>query len=358
MGTDIQRPRYSVRASPKTGLAFLLALSTGLVGRPGEGCALLPAPPDSARSMLDPRLEPLRLADAPRSTPFDPGRAPFILRVRGDTVPVSVFFLSAMPGESLHLERDPKGPTMTLRYSSGRILAATEAGWIWEAPPVPGVHPLRIGSDGTGESVFLNVFVLHVADQIRGGVLNGYRIGAYNSAPLRSDSIYLPPPGFIEVVPENEDILVSPHFTIGQFLCKQPGNPRYLALSRYLVAKLEAIVEAANAEGYPMPTLHVMSGFRTPWYNQFIGNQTSFSRHLWGGAADIYPDVDGDGMMDDLNGDGHSTIADAQILLDIARKVDASGVTGSRAGGLSAYRRNSARGPFIHVDARGRAASW
>ena len=48
-----------------------------------------------------------------------------------------------------------------------------------------------------------------------------------------------------------------------------------------------------------------MSGYRTPFYNRSIGNQTRFSRHVYGDAADIYADDDGDGKMDDLDGDGH-----------------------------------------------------
>ena len=68
--------------------------------------------------------------------------------------------------------------------------------------------------------------------------------------------------------------------------------------------------------------------------------------------------MDQDGTMDDLNGDGRSTIDDARILQDIAERVDRSEYPGTRPGGLGSYRRNSVRGPFIHVDARGRSARW
>jgi hypothetical protein len=204
----------------------------------------------------------------------------------------------------------------------------------------------------------MNVFVLHPFAELRGGTLKGYRIGTYQERPLRGDSIYLPPPGFIEVSSRDEDILVSPHFMVGQFLCKQAGDPKYLALSRYLVVKLEAILEESAKAGYPAQTLHVMSGFRTPWYNQLIGNRTVYSRHLWGGAADIFLDTDGDGTMDDLNGDGLSTVADARILLEVVERVDARGHVGTRPGGLAVYRKNRVRGPFVHVDARGTPARW
>jgi hypothetical protein len=278
--------------------------------------------------------------------------------IRGDPVPSEVFFVSVLPSEVLEVEIEPSDQATTLRYNGGRIMAESARGWSWEAPDEPGVVSLRLERTGNPESLSLNVFVLHPFERVRSGVLNGYRIGDYAELPLRGDSIYLPPPGFIEVSATDEDLLVSPHFTVGQFLCKQPGNPKYMALSRYLVAKLERILEGANSAGYAAESLHVMSGFRTPWYNLSIGNETLYSRHLWGGAADIYVDADGDRNMDDLDGDGRSTIADAQILYEIAEAVDLSSPPETRPGGLGTYRRNSVRGPFVHVDARGRLARW
>jgi uncharacterized protein YcbK (DUF882 family) len=66
-----------------------------------------------------------------------------------------------------------------------------------------------------------------------------------------------------------------------------------------MLIKLEALLEAANANGWEAKSFYVMSGFRTPYYNSSIGNDTSSSRHLYGGAADIWIDNDGDGQMDD-----------------------------------------------------------
>ena len=330
---------------------------------------ILPAPaaisnPSTAAAVVradavhDPDLAPLRTADLPSGLPFQPRSAPFTLITRGDPVPFAVFFLAALPREVLDLELDPGEERPTLTYSAGSITSSHEGGWGWRAPEEPGTYALRLDRAESGDTLFLNVFVLHSHASVESGSLNGYTIGAYESRPLRGDSIYLPPPGFIEVSSKDEDILVAPHFSVGQFLCKQPGEPRYLALSRYLVAKLEAILERSNAEGYPAPTLHVMSGFRTPWYNRSIGNRTVYSRHLWGGAADIFLDADGDGNMDDLNHDGRSSVADAQILFEIAEWVDSSEHPGTRLGGLGTYKRNSVRGPFVHVDARGRSARW
>jgi len=166
------------------------------------------------------------------------------------------------------------------------------------------------------------------------------------------------PRGFAEVHARDEDILVSPHFTVGQFLCKQPGEPRYLALSVPLIVKLEAVLARVVEAGYDVRTLHIMSGYRTPWYNRSIGNTTTLSRHLWGDAADIFVDGDGDGYMDDLNGDGRRDVQDARLLFDLVEQVEGSGRPYILTGGLSAYRKNQIRGPFLHVDARGRRARW
>jgi hypothetical protein len=314
--------------------------------------------PESGGTMgvYDALLTPVRNDPATLGGPFEPGNAPFSVVVRGDPIPSEVFFVSVLPEESLVFEVDPAGGPVTLRHSAGRVGSSSASSLVWRAPADPGTVALRFERDG--ETVSINAFVLHPFERVRSGSLNGYRIGEYADRPLRGDSIYLPPPGFIEVSRSDQDILVSPHFTVGQFLCKQPGDPQYLALSRYLVGKLETLLAATNRAGYPAHSLHIMSGFRTPWYNRSIGNRTGYSRHLWGGAADVFLDTDGNGLMDDLDGDGRSTIDDAQILYELVEAIDGSPVPGLRPGGLGAYRRNAVRGPFIHVDARGRLARW
>ena len=201
----------------------------------------------------------------------------------------------------------------------------------------------------------MNVFVQVPRSAMDGASLNGYRIGGYRVTATRPH-----PRGFIEARPEDEDILVSPHFTLGQFLCKQPGSPRYAVLSVPLVVKLEVLLARVVAAGHDVGTLHVMSGYRTPWYNRQIGNTTSLSHHLYGEAADVFVDADGDGQMDDLNGDGVRDVRDARMLARMVEEVEGARRAGLRVldGGLKAYRRNQVRGPFVHVDVRGRAARW
>ncbi len=108
---------------------------------------------------------------------------------------------------------------------------------------------------------------------------------------------YAIPAGFVEVTAENRNLPVSEHFTLGDFLTKdQPGVwPKYLLLDARLVDKLELIIDELEREGYPVEHLAIMSGFRTPRYNQ-VGGQASgrgkLSRHMYGDATDVFVDND------------------------------------------------------------------
>ncbi len=144
------------------------------------------------------------------------------------------------------------------------------------------------------------------------------------------------------------------------FLTHDQGDvwPKVLVLQPRLLDKLELLRAELEREGLPSK-LHVMSGFRTPQYNaQGVGKggRATHSRHMYGDAADVFVDADQDGRMDDLNGDGKVTVADAYVLRAAAEKVE--GQYPTLVGGLSAYPANSAHGPFVHVDARGVKARW
>ena len=77
---------------------------------------------------------------------------------------------------------------------------------------------------------------------------------------------------------------------------------------------------------------------------------------MYGDASDIYVDGNGDGRMDDLNGDGKVTVADAKYLAAIADQVE--GRHPELTGGIGIYRATGAHGPFVHVDTRGFVARW
>jgi hypothetical protein len=244
------------------------------------------------------------------------------------------------------------------RSASGQLRPLGNRRWTWTAPDAPGLYPINVVGPGQADSITLQAFVMVPYEKLQGEYLNGYRIGRYPDKPLRSIAAYRPPVGFVEVTPENENMLVSPHFRLKHFLCKQAsGYPKYLVLNERLLLALEHVLDLVNEAGHPASTFYVMSGYRTPAYNRSLGN-VRYSQHQWGSAADIFLDEDGDGVMDDLNGDGRADVRDADVVY---RLIDAAAdrpETQGLVGGLGKYRPTAAHGPFVHVDVREGTARW
>jgi uncharacterized protein YcbK (DUF882 family) len=124
-----------------------------------------------------------------------------------------------------------------------------------------------------------------------------------------------------------------------------------------LPLKLEAILERVNAMGFRVETLHVMSAFRTPYYNHAIGD-VRYSLHQWGSAADIYIDPEKADRMADVNHDGRIDIQDAHGLYDEIERMLAVKALARFQGGMGFYPGTAAHPPFVHVDVRGTAARW
>lgn len=229
----------------------------------------------------------------------------------------------------------------------------------WKAPESPGIITVVIQPKGEVATT-LQMFVQHPSSLVKNKKLNGYTIGQYPKDLYQNLEIYHPPNGFVEVTSKNRNMKVSPHYTLGQFLCKQnEGYPKYVVLQTKLLRKLEYLTTAVNERGIAMDSFTIMSGYRTPFYNTALKNK-KYSRHQWGGAADVYVDVNPkDGVMDDLNGDGKITIDDAKFLWNMVESFYKDvPVYKEFTGGLGLYKANSAHGPFVHVDVRGTRARW
>jgi len=224
-------------------------------------------------------------------------------------------------------------------------------------PSRPGVYRLL-----TDARQALTCFVLTPFSAKVDGRIGEYRMGIWpfeRGAPR--DPAYENPPGFVEVTPETFHTRVSDHFTLGQFVTKGQDDvwPKYVALDRRLIDKLELTIEELSRRGCAVRGLHIMSGFRTPDYNDGGGDtagRSAVSRHLYGDAADVYPDDRGRGWIDDVNGDGRRDIRDAQLVAAAVEAVEARHP--ELAGGIGIYPGNRAHGPFVHIDARGHRARW
>lgn len=322
-----------------------LEVETALVAQ--QGLPTEPVPPDSG------------LSHAPVTQLPDPAtpRASFSVQVKDLVVPYSVMGLFVLPGRELEFETlfGRPGATYELLHEAGELVSAETGKWVWKAPAQPGYYPVVI--QGPVDAVRFNVMVQH---PFRNGpaVFRGYRVGAYQRTPLRGDRRFLPPRGMIEVSEEMARVRISPSFTLGAFASHQPGNPRYMVLDERLILKLEMLLDRMRSEGFDVSTFTVMSAFRTPWYNASIGNTTRYSLHLFGRAADIFVDEDGDGRMDDLNGNGREDIGDARVLFNFIDGMKEEPWYQPFIGGLGLYGPKPHRGPFVHVDVRGYAARW
>jgi hypothetical protein len=285
--------------------------------------------------------------------------ADFVVKVGDETVPHRLMTTAVMPGEAVSLEivEHRRQANFVADADGGAMVTRRAGAWTWKAPRQPGHYALRVVDRHAGETVCINAFVMRPYNG--GQNINGYRVGGYPRQLLNGDPAYTAPKGFIEVQAGMRDLWVSPNFRLDQFLCKQSqSDPDYLLLSPRLLLKLEYLLARAQDRGIRASTFQILSAFRTPWYNAKTGNETRYSRHAYGDAADIFVDENGDGRMDDLDGDGRVTPRDADVLYELVEDSVHDEEYQAFQGGLGLYAHTRHAGPFVHVDARGTAIRW
>ncbi|HEX6059423.1 MAG TPA: hypothetical protein VFZ11_10450 [Gemmatimonadaceae bacterium] len=264
------------------------------------------------------------------------------------------------PGDTLLADTLPAGAAV--RFESGVYAQLNDS---VVAPRQPGVWgvAIQVGQAIKPVADFSLITLRPFSDKRRGRI-GLYFIGSWPGERGRAGARgaqYANPEGFIEVTPENQETRVSEHFRLRDFLTKGQPNvwPKYLVLDLTLVDKLELVLEDLTERGLDVRGVTVMSGFRTPSYNATGGNtagRAELSRHMYGDAADIFIDADGNGVMDDLNGDRRVTIADARVLLAAVERVEREHP--ALVGGAGVYAAGPGHGPFIHIDTRGYRARW
>jgi uncharacterized protein YcbK (DUF882 family) len=228
--------------------------------------------------------------------------------------------------------------------------------------------------DALGDSILLNprmypivagsqpfyLFIQRPFGQKRGEMLGSYRLGMWPAERWMMAENYLNPDGFVEVQLENVETPLSTHFRLRDFLThdQQQMWPKYVALEERLIDKLELVSGELRNRGIAEGRVVVLSGFRAPYYNdlRIVEGAARASRHQFGDAADLIIDANGDGRMDDLNGDRRSDMRDLDVIGSAVAAVEKR--FPELVGGLGTYAAMGPSGPFAHIDVRGTSARW
>jgi hypothetical protein len=259
------------------------------------------------------------------------------------------FSLDTLLGRSGELRTRLLLPQEALGLVALRRAASASSG------PMP---PLRVSLSHDGSEFYF--LTLKPWSEKRGGYVGRYYVGWWPSEGSTPPYNYRNPVGFVEVNREAAEWRISRHFRLKDFLTRDQPDvwPKYLVLREELLDKLELVLASLEAQGIPTSKVVVLSGFRTPQYNRAISYEGAAyaSRHMYGDAADLIVDADGDGRMDDLNGDGVVDFHDTDVINRAVERVERR--YPELVGGLGLYHAMGPSGPFAHIDVRGSRARW
>jgi hypothetical protein len=282
---------------------------------------------------------------------------------------------------------------MNWSVPAGAVRQVDESVLEWTAPLAPGNYLIELqivreeicyqeaGGQETvlgsvRESVSTSRFMMLVQypyDRDGDGQLAGLPVGIYpnedaenvNSYVAVRRELYKPPKWFVKLTPEVANLRISQHFRLGDFApdVDLAEGPAFIVISFRLIERLETMIAELRARGHEVETLKIVRGFLTPIQQQRLNrrgaNLTDFSRHIYGDAAVLFVDVDGDGLMDDLNRDGKVDIDDADFMYQIVERIERQV---QKFGGLGKLAKPSdsqlPQTPCIALDMRGSRARW
>lgn len=257
----------------------------------------------------------------------------FPLEVAGDTVGFTYQWMRVTDSTSGDVERDVAGDTLLV-------------------PLEPGFYELVVTRAGVQQRILEPRLAVTVPFELKlGSSLNGYRIGRYPAEWSRDESAERPA-GFAEVRESEMDFKLTEHLRVRDFIThdRQTIWPKYAAIDPRVLDKIELVLrELARRRGDDRMDfkIEVHSGFRTPDHNAGVEGSARDSRHLYGDAADVAIDADGDGRL---------TIFDAyrvEMAVDWVERLHPE-----LAGGLGVYSGRRFPSPYCHIDARGERKRW
>lgn len=200
------------------------------------------------------------------------------------------------------------------------------------------------------------------------GIYPNERAGDVPGVVARNAAAYAPPAALYKLDAQTANVELAPGLTLGTL--NPPAMPeaegegaRYVAVSPRLPEYWTALRAEIDRTGMKPGALRVLRGFVSPHERARLGRLgvvlAPFTRHQYGDAVVLIYDADGDGRQDDLNSDGQTTIADAEVLADWAeRAMRASNRLGG-IGVIAAYKApESPDTPAVQVDVRGWFDRW
>jgi hypothetical protein len=220
------------------------------------------------------------------------------------------------------------------------------------APLEAGFYELVVTRSGIAQRITEPRLAVLVPFELKlGSSLNGYQIGRYPAEWSHNEQAERPA-GFAEVHADQLDLPLTRHLKLRDFITHDSQTiwPRYVAIDPRVLDKMELVlVELARRRGEERIDfeIEVHSGFRTPLHNSGVEGSARDSRHLYGDAADVAIDADGDGKL---------TIFDAYRVESAVDWVER--LHPELAGGLGVYSSRRFATPYCHIDARGERKRW
>jgi uncharacterized protein YcbK (DUF882 family) len=260
-------------------------------------------------------------------------RVAFPVRVRGNAQGFTYQWIEVRSNSSADVARPLQGDTLL-------------------APLTPGFYELVVTRAGVAQRITEPRLAVLVPFELKlGSTLNGYEIGRYPAEWGRDEQAERPA-GFAEVRAADLDMQLTRHIKVRDFVThdRQTIWPRYVAVDPRVLDKLELVMrELARRRGEEHMDfeVEVHSGFRTPIHNAGVEGSARDSRHLYGDAADVAIDADGDGKL---------TIFDAYRVEQAVDWVER--LHPELAGGLGVYSSRRFATPYCHIDARGERKRW
>ena len=277
--------------------------------------------------------------------------------MRGISGEVRMSFVRA--GERVAFPLNLRGGPLGFTYQwikvgsdqSGDVARALDSDTLL-APLEAGFYELVVTRAGVPQRIREPKLAVLVPFELKlGSSLHGYQIGRYPAEWSRDQGAERPP-GFAEVLEHQLDMPITRHLKLRDFITHDSQTiwPRYVAIDPRVLDKIELVLgELARRRGDKSIAfkVNVHSGFRTPLHNSGVEGAARDSRHLYGDAADVAIDADGDGRL---------TLFDSYRVESAVDFIEQQHP--ELAGGLGVYSSRRYASPYCHIDARGERKRW